>query len=343
MTKTKTSKILKFLMLAFIVAFAGAVGGIAFKSFFDALDPKIVPTGMSGLSMLIAVWLKPLGINLSISIIYLFLNVIIFAFAFKFFGWKFMLLSAIGLGAYVLGMQYGYIPAVIESVNGEPLVLCLVGSIITGMATGIAIRFGGSTGGSDVFGKLLNRIFPRIKTGYCILIFNAFVLILSIITFGLSTGLYALINSILSSIATDMVLDNSKKIVAYFIICDKAEEVSKGIMSHYGQGVTKFEATGMFTGNQKQVLLCLVPYDQSYKMKDYVANIDPGAFIFSTTVTETIGEGNFLKQRMQEIATSFSATNKVDEKENTQQILEISKSQKKSLTTKSFKTKTKSK
>ena len=303
MEKIKTNKkeIMNFALQVLMVAIAGIAGGTAFKSFFDSMETKIVPTGMSGLSMLIEHWLGSVGITLPTSIAYLILNAIVFGFAFKYFGWRFMALSGVGLGTYVLGMQFGQINAVVESVGGEPLILCIVGSIIMGAATGLGIRFGGTTGGSDVFGKLLNRIAPRIKTGYCILIFNGIVLTLSVITLGLSTGLYAVINSIVSSLATDFVLDNSKKIVAYFVICNKAEAIAKGIMKEYGVGVTKLDATGMFTGNQKSILLCLVPYDSSYKMKDYISKIDSEAFIFSTPATETIGEIEFSKAEMKKI------------------------------------------
>lgn len=315
--KKDKKEILNFILQIVMVAIAGIVGGTAFKSFFDSMETKIVPTGMSGLSMLIEHWFGLINITLPTSIVYLVLNAIIFGFAFKYFGWRFMLLSGVGLGTYVLGMQFGQINAVVESVGGEPLVLCIVGSIIMGAATGLGIRFGGTTGGSDVFGKLLNRIAPRIKTGYCILIFNGIVLTLSVVTLGLSTGLYAVINSIVSSLATDFVLDNSKKIVSYFIICDKAEEVAKGIMKEYCVGVTKIDATGMFTGNHKSILLCLVPYDNTYKMKDYISKIDKDAFIFSTPATETIGEIEFSKTEINKmIEAAQLSINDIEVQEN---------------------------
>lgn len=314
-TKKNKKEILYFILQIVMVAIAGIVGGTAFKSFFDSMETKIVPTGMSGLSMLIEYWFSLINVTIPTSIVYLILNAIIFGLAFKYFGWRFMLLSGVGLGTYVLGMQFGQINAIVESVGGEPLILCIVGSIIMGAATGLGIRFGGTTGGSDVFGKLLNRMAPRIKTGYCILIFNGIVLTLSVITLGLSTGLYAVINSIVSSLATDFVLDNSKKIVAYFIICNKAEEVAKGIMKEYGVGVTKLDATGMFTGDQKNILLCLVPYDNSYKMKDYISKIDSSAFIFSTPATETIGEIEFTKSEVSKFIQSSQVTANDNESE----------------------------
>ena len=121
------------------------------------------------------------------------------------------------------------------------------------------------------------------------------VLLLSVITHGLQTGLYALINSIISSLATDLVLDKSKKVVAYYIICDKPKSVANAILTEYHRGVTRLDGTGMFTGNDKALLLCVVPYDQSYKMREFVLKIDPAAFVFSSPVSETIGENNFMK------------------------------------------------
>ncbi|MBO5394795.1 MAG: YitT family protein [Clostridia bacterium] len=290
--KATKKQTVKFIIQIILVALAGVVGGGTFKCFFEPLN--IIPTGMSGFAKLVSLWLSYIGLSLPTSVIYLVLNIALFACALKFFGWKFLVLSGVGLGTYVLGMQFLGIDAIIQDTSA-PLLYCLVGSIISGACVGIAMRMGGSTGGSDIFGALINRVAPKIKTGYAILIFNVIVLILSIVTLGLSTGLYALINSILSSIVTDMVLDKSKKIVAFNIICNKPEEVASAIMKHYGRGVTRMDGTGMFTHNDKAVLLCLVPYDQSYKMREFVLKIDSGAFVYSTPVTETIGENNMLK------------------------------------------------
>jgi len=288
-------KVFKFIIQLLLVAAAGVIGGVTFKSFFEELEPSIIPTGLSGFAMIIRTWLSWGGIDIATSIIYLALNVVIFAFSLKYFGWKFLVFSGVGMGTYVLGMEYGFIEAILQSVGGnDHLLLCIVGSIIMGLMTGIAIRMGGSTGGSDILGKLLNRAFPKIKTGWCILIINVIVLSLSIVTSGLQTGLYALVNSIVSSLATDMVLDRSKKIVAYYIICDKPKEIADAILSHYHRGVTQIDGTGMFTGNNKSILLCLVPYDQSYKMREFVLSIDKNAFVFSTPVTQTIGENNLM-------------------------------------------------
>ena len=126
---------------------------------------------------------------------------------------------------------------------------------------------------------------------------NVVVIALSILTSGLQTGLYAIVICIINALTTNMMIDKTKKIVSFYIICDKPEDISEAIFKHYHRGVTRLAAQGMFTKNEKAILLCLVPYDQSYKMRDFVHKIDENAFVYSSPVAETIGEANFFQTR----------------------------------------------
>lgn len=290
--RKNTNEVLKFLLNALIVAVIAFVGGCSFKTFFEGQD--IVPTGMSGFALIIHNLIFQAGLNIPTSIIYLILNIIVFIFALKSLGWKFLVLSGVGMGAYTLAMQFGNISAL--TATGDKLLFAIVGGILSGLCVGLALRMGGSTGGSDVLGALLNQKFPKIKTGYCILGFNIFVLILSISTAGVQTGLYAVLVSLLSSLCTNFVLDSSKSVVAYHIVCDKSEEISHAIMNKYHRGVTEIDVKGVYSESDKKMLLVLIPSIQAVEMKKLVSSIDEKAFVFSSLVTETIGQGNFMKE-----------------------------------------------
>ena len=121
-------------------------------------------------------------------------------------------------------------------------------------------------------------------------------LILSIITSGVQTGLYALVIAVISSLATNLVLDSSKRVDAFYIICDKDEEIAQAILDKYHRGVTKLDAMGMFSKKEKTLLLCLIPFSQSQGIKSLIHDIDKDAFVFSTSVTETVGDGNFMRE-----------------------------------------------
>ena len=287
-------EIKKLIVQILVVAIVAAVGGGAYKNFFEALN--IIPTGLSGLSNIIRIGLSSVGFDLPTAVIYLILNLFLLAFAFKIMGWRFLLLTTVGMGAYTLGMQFLGIPVLINAVMGDKLLACVVGASLSGLAVGVAMKFGGSTGGSDVVGVIINRYFPKIKTGYCLLMINALVLALSIVVGGLQTGLYALVVSVINALATNLVLDGSKRVVAFYIICDKDEEIAEAILAKYHRGVTRLEAVGMFSKKNKSVLLCLVPNDNSRDMKKLVASIDETAFVFSAPVTETVGDGTFMKE-----------------------------------------------
>lgn len=283
----------KFILQIFIVALAGLAGGSTFRTFFTPAE--IIPSGISGLAQIIHNLFTQVSVNIPTSIIYLIINVILFLFAFKIFGWKFLLLSGIGVAMYTLGMQFGAIPGLYNATEIDTLLYAIVGSSIYGIVVGLAFRFGGSTGGSDIAGAIINRYFPNIKTGYCILCINIVVIVLTAITSGISTCLYALIVAVISAMATNLVLEGSKRVVSFYIICDKDEEIASAILEKFKRGVTSLEAKGMYSKQNKSMLLCLIPKENAHEMKKLVKEIDNNAFVFSSSVTETIGEGDFMK------------------------------------------------
>jgi len=288
-------KTYKFLFQILMVSLAAFVGGLSFKNFFEAAD--IIPTGFSGLSMIICNALGSIGVNIPTAVVYLTINVLLFLFAFKIFGWRFLVLSAFGIGFYTLAMQFGYIHAIASAPEIDRLLYAVVGAMVGGLSVGVAMKFGGTTGGSDIAGVIINRYFPKIKTGYCLLMINVIVLALSIISTGtITTGLYALVVAVINSMATNLVLDGSKRAVAYYIICNKEEEIANAILDKYHRGVTRLEARGMFSNKEKAMLLCVVPQAQTGELKSIVKKIDENAFLFSAPVTETMGDGNFLKE-----------------------------------------------
>lgn len=284
--------VFKFIISLLAVMAAGAIGGASFKTFLASNG--IISTGFSGLSQIINALLSDI-VYIPTTVIYIFFNVIIYLFAFKVFGWKFITLSLAGTVTYILAMQFGYIEA-LANASTEKLLFAVVGGMVSGATVGFALRMGGSTGGTDVAGAVINKKFPNIKPGFGMLIVNVTVLVLSSITAGIQTGLYALVIAVINAITTNMVVSNSKRVVAFYIICDKDEEVANAILEKYHRGVTRLDAQGMFSKKDKSLLLCLLPYENSSDVKKLIKIIDENAFVFSEHVDETLGDGNFLKE-----------------------------------------------
>ena len=173
----------------------------------------------------------------------------------------------------------------------------IVGGALNGFGIGIACRYGGSTGGSDVLAVIINKYFPRVKRGICILFINMVVIALTVATSGLSTALYAIIVAVIGSWGTDFILDKVKKVRAFYIICDKDEEIANALLRQYHRGVTRIDGQGMFSKKDKAVLLTLIPDVQTEELRAIVKDIEPNAFVFSNVVSETYGDGTFLKEQ----------------------------------------------
>ena len=78
---------------------------------------------------------------------------------------------------------------------------------------------------------------------------------------------------------------------AFFIISDHAEEISKRIMEEMDRGVTMLDGRGAYTGNEKNVILCVIRRTQITQLKDLINEIDPKAFVLVADVREVMGEG----------------------------------------------------
>ncbi len=286
-----SNKYFKFAaQIAYILA-GCVVMGIAYNCFFA--PNSITPTGFMGLSTIITTLLARADIVFSPSIIYLCINVILFLIALKFFGWRFGILTVIGILGFTVATEFIVIP---ELISSEPLLAVFVGGAMNGVGCGIVMRAGGSTGGSDIVAIILNKYFPNMKTGTCSFIISAIVVILSMIVNGVALGLYAIIGIFLSGKALDLVLDGSKSVRAFYIICDKDKEVAERILQTFHRGVTRIDVEGAFSNKEKKMLLCLVTNQQAPAMKSIIKEVDPNSFVFSTTVRETLGESFFLRE-----------------------------------------------
>lgn len=283
----------KFVMSILEVMFGAALMGLAFATFYA--QQGITPSGFSGLAAIISdligiSWLTP-------AIIYFAINVILFIVTFRFFGWRFALLTVVGVLTYTIAMEYCTIPLGFEGNgdNGSRLLCAIIGGAIHGIGAGITFRAGGSTGGSDFVVLLINRYFPRIKTGQCQLAINIIIICLSFAKYG-ALGLYSVIIAYVVAKMTDVVLDGTNAVRAFYIICDKDEEVAERILQTFHRGVTKLNAEGAFSHKHKAMLLCLVTNYQAGAMKSIIKEVDPNSFVFSTSVRESLGEPFFVRE-----------------------------------------------
>lgn len=265
------------------------VMGFAFSVF---LEPNNISTGgFSGLSMIIKSILVKMGINfLSSSVIYLILNVGLFVLSLKVIGKSFAIKALIGIVSYSLAMEiFALLPI---NIQYETIISALYGGIFMGIGLGIVIRFGGSTGGSDMIACLFKNKYEKISVGKVVAIVDIIVVALSLFAFsnGLELLPYTIIAIFLSSNTTDFINEGYKQIKAYNIITYNPDQLAEEIMNKLNRGCTVQRAKGMHLKDEKSMLICLVEKYQIAELRRIIREVDPRAFVYSMPVSEVIGE-----------------------------------------------------
>jgi len=319
----KASKKTQFLLDIVMICLGTIIMGFAF-SFF--LSPNDISTGgFSGIALIINELLGMVGITfLSNAIIYFILNIGLFLFALKTLGKVFAIKAIVGIAVYSLFMQ------VFELISGfahyEPLISSIYGGILMGIGVGLVVRFGGSTGGTDMVACMVRVKKPQFSIGQIVVFIDIFVVLASMFVFpnGLEILPYTIIALVISIYTTDFVNDGYKKVKAYYIVTTKPDEVSKNIMEKLGRGCTMQKAMGMRYKTERALITCLVSKFQTGMLKRIILEADDAAFVFSTSANEVIGawsKPREVQENMESQAVSTVKKDKILESSNDEESL----------------------
>lgn len=215
------------------------------------------------------------------------LNVPLFAFSMKKMGWRFGLRSFVTM--ILLSVVIDYAP--FESVTSDMLLATVFGGICSGIGFGLVLRGSATTGGSDMLASLIHRFFPTVRVGQATFVIDALVIVASAFVFDAESAMYAVMAVFLSNTVVDLVLEGPNSSHAYFIISDKADAIAQRVMDELERGVTGLNGVGMYTMQEKRVLLCVVSRFEAMRLRRIVFSLDPAAFVVACKSHDTLGEG----------------------------------------------------
>ncbi len=176
--------------------------------------------------------------------------------------------------------------------TGDLLLSAIYGGVIVGAGIGFVFRSGGTTGGTDVAGAIINKHFPHFSVAKSMMILDLVIVIIAgIIVKNIEISLYSVVALYIIVHMADFVIEGLNYSKAFYIISNYPDEIGRKINLELDRGVTILEGRGFYTGEQKDVLLCVVNRAQVAKLKKLVHEIDDDAFIMVTTIHEVLGEG----------------------------------------------------
>lgn len=172
--------------------------------------------------------------------------------------------------------------------QSEMLLVAIFGGLLHGIGAGFIFKAGFSTGGTDILNMIVSRKL-KMSMGSSILCTDGFIVLAGTFVFGFNKLMYALIILYLVSITTDKVLLGISSSKAFYIITEKEKEVKEFVMTKMQHGLTTFQAKGGYEKEKQNVLMCVIPTKDYYRLKDGIHKIDKDAFFVVTDSYEVFG------------------------------------------------------
>ncbi len=235
--------------------------------------------------------------NIPISVMNLIINIPLFILAWKIFGAKTLYSSL--LGTISLSIWLAIFEKVPLSFNleGDLVIVALVAGVLLGLGLGIIFNAGGTTGGTDIVARILNK-YTNISVGKLLFALDFLILMLILIIFqDLRLVTYTLLFDFIVSRVIDLIGEGGYAGKGFMIITQKPMEVADKINEELGRGVTFISGQGYYSQKDLKIIYCIIARNEMIKMKELIHTIDPKAFITITEAHEILGEGfTFVKE-----------------------------------------------
>ena len=161
-----------------------------------------------------------------------------------------------------------------------------------GIGTSMILRANASTGGSDMLAYVIKEYKPQYRTGNLIMIVDVIIIAVNTIFFKkIEVGLYSAITIYLVGKVIDILFEGINFTKLIYIISDRYLDISDEIIKEIERGTTGIYAKGMYTNEEKMMLLCVASRNEAMRIKQISKKIDPRSFVIISNAREAYGLG----------------------------------------------------
>ena len=280
----KNSRIIRSYLL---IAAGTGIMAFAIKSTYDPIG--LITGGFTGIGiMLRRLTTEFVKGGIPIWLTNLLLNIPLFLAAFKLKGGRF--LGRTMIASLLLSFWLGLIPDC-DLAGGDYLLASVYGGVMTGAGIGLVLSAQVATGGTDLIATLLHMKFRAYSIAQILQMIDGVIIIAGIYVCGIRASLYAVFAVYITSRVSDLITEGGKFSKAVYIISDQYEQIADAVMHQMNRGTTLLPAVGMYRGEERSMLFCIVSKKEVVTLKEYIKNIDVHAFVIVTDAGEVLGEG----------------------------------------------------
>lgn len=250
---------------------------------------QLVVGGFTGLGIIVESYTKSLfGYGVSVSTTNLVLNLPLFLASYLLLGKKMLGRTIFSTIFLSIALIYTKIFPVFI---GDIMLAAVYGGVLSGIGIGFVFKGLSTTGGVDLAATILHKFYNHISVSKMMFVMDSFIIVLGLFVFGIHKAMYAIIAVYISSKCIETILEGMSFSKAAFIISDQSDEIARLLLNKLNRGVTALHGKGMYTSDEKEILLCVFSNREITTVKELVHNIDKNAFLMVTDFREVLGEG----------------------------------------------------
>ena len=272
---------------------AGMINAFGITIFLTPV--KLYDSGISGTSMLLEQITPP---YLSLSLFLLVLNIPLFLFGLKKQGKTFTAYAIYAVAVYSLfaWLITDVLPIDVSMASplaGTDLLLCaLFGGVISGIGSGLAIRYGGAMDGIEVMAVIFAKRLG-VSVGTFVMVYNILLYIVcGIVLQSWILPLYSIVTYTAALKTIDFIVEGIDRAKCAIIVTEKPDEICKALSETFGSGTTKLNAKGGYSNRSKGMVYFIVNRYQVIRMKNIVQSIDSTAYIAISEVADVFSVNN---------------------------------------------------
>jgi len=244
------------------------------------LPSNLIDGGVTGISMLLARisgW--PLAILIPL------VNLPFLIVGYRHLGTAFALRSALGIGGLALALAFIHFPVV----TNDRILDAVFGGFFLGAGIGLAVRGASVLDGTEIAALLISRHSALMKVGDVILSFNVLLFVVAMAILGVESALYSILTYISAARTLDFIIHGIEEYTAMTIMSDYNEFIRRRITGELGRGVTVYRARGGMSGDEREILYCVITRLEISAVRTIIREVDERAFVITHPLADVQG------------------------------------------------------
>jgi uncharacterized membrane-anchored protein YitT (DUF2179 family) len=244
------------------------------------LPSNLIDGGVTGISMLLAtVTGLPLAVLIPV------VNLPFIAIGYRYLGKPFAIRSALGIGGLAAALAFIHFPIV----TNDRVLDAVFGGFFLGAGIGLAVRGSAVLDGTEIAALLISRQSAMVKVGDVILVFNVVLFIVAMAVLGVESALYSILTYMAAARTLDFIIHGIEEYVAITIMSSQSDFIRRRITGELSRGVTVYRARGGHSGEEREILYCVVTRLEIGRVRTIIGEVDQHAFIVVHPLADVSG------------------------------------------------------